>query len=52
MELLEKNTIKEKIQQNPTSLIYKYWTAKKVDNNATFTTDLPTKTTFDGDMVK
>ena len=41
------------MQQNPTSFPYKYLTAKKVDNiNATFTTDLPTKTIFDGCMAK
>ena len=32
------------IQQNPISFLYKYWTAWKVDNNATFTVDLSTKT--------
>ena len=40
---------------NPTKpilFLYKYWTAKKVGNNATFTTGLPTKTTFDGCMTK
>ena len=40
------------MQQNPTSFLYKYWTARKVDNNATFTMYLPTKTTFDGCMAK
>ena len=42
----------EIIQQNPTSFLYKYWTAKKVDNNATFTIGFPTKTTFYGCMAK
>ena len=37
--------------QNPTSFLYKYWTARKVDN-ATFTIGLPTKTTFDTCMAK
>ena len=41
------------MQQNPTSFLYKYWTAKKVDdNNATVTTGLPTKTIFDGCVAK
>ena len=31
------------MQQNPTSFLYKYWMAQKVDNNATFTIGLPTK---------
>ena len=36
---------------NPTKshiILYKHWTAKKVGSNATFTTCLPTKTTFHG----
>ena len=40
------------IQQNPTSFLYKYWTARKLDNNAIFTKNLPTKTTFDGCIAK
>ena len=41
-----------KIQQNPTSFLYKYWAARKVDKKATFIIGLPTKTTFDGCMSK
>ena len=40
------------MQQNPTSFLYKYWTDKKIDNNATFTAGLPTKATFDDHMAK
>ena len=43
---------KQAIQQNPTSFLYKYWTARKVENNAAFTIALPTKTTFNGCMAK
>ena len=31
MELQEKNNIKKTIQQNPTSFLYKYRTAREVD---------------------
>ena len=40
------------MQQNPASFLYKYWTAKKIDNNAIFTIGLPATTTFDGCMAK
>ena len=36
----------------PASFLYKYWTARKEDNNSIFTIGLPTKTTFDGCMAK
>ena len=49
---LEKNNIKQTIEQNPTSFLYKYWTATKVDHNATFPIGLPAKTTFDGCRAK
>ena len=52
MELQEKNNIKQTIQQNSTSFIYKYWTGKQVENNVAFTIGRPTKPTFDGCMDK